>query len=92
MVKLLSLFSDQKMSGLGSNPTPHSSVVSSVSSEACSTECAGVLDPCVHCPLAGVCDHDDCAQHGFPLDLPFPPTRFRNLGEYINLLKHYGWA
>ena len=92
MALLLSLFSDQEMSGVGSSPLPSSSVVSSVPSEACSPESAGILDPCVRCPLAGVCSPDDCAQHGFPLDLPFPPTRFRNLGEYINLLKHYGWA
>ena len=92
MALLLSLFSDEEMKGLGSRPVPTTSGVSSVPSEACSPECASVLDPCVRCPLAGVCSPDDCAQHGFPLDLPFPPTRFRNLGEYINLLKHYGWA
>ena len=92
MAFILSLFSDAEMKGLDSVSLPHSVGVSSVPSEACSPESAGVLDPCVRCPLAGVCGPDDCAQHGFPLDLPFPPTRFRNLGEYINLLKHYGWA
>lgn len=92
MALLLSLFSDQEMSAVGSSTVSSSSVVSSVPSEACSPQAAGVLDPCLRCSLASVCTSDDCAQHDFPLDLPFPPTRFRNLGEYINLLKHYGWA
>lgn len=92
MALLLSLFSDQEMSGAGSSPIPSSSVVSSVPSEACSPERADVLNPCVRCSLAGLCDRDECAQHLFPLDSPFPSTKFRNLGEYINLLKKYGWV
>ena len=28
-----------------------------------------VLNPCTHCELAEFCGHDDCAMHGFPLDV-----------------------
>lgn len=92
MAFLLSLFSDQEMKGEA--PVIPASRLMNVRLRDVSAVPADaqVLDPCVRCQLAGVCSPDDCAQHGFPLDLPFPPTRFRNLGEYINLLKHYGWA
>lgn len=92
MALLLSLFSDQEMSGVGSSPVPSSSVVSSVPSEACSPECAPVLNPCKGCSLREWCS-DECAAHSFPLDAPWAyETRFHNLGEYIDMLKHYGWA
>lgn len=92
MALLLSLFSDAEMKGEA--PVIPASRLMNVRLRDVSAVPADaqVLDPCVRCPLAGVCSPDDCAQHGFPLDLPFPPTRFRNLGEYINLLKHYDWA
>lgn len=92
MAFILSLFSDAEMKGEA--PVIPASRLMNVRLRDVSAVPADVqvLDPCVRCPLAGVCSPDDCAQHGFPLDLPFPPARFRNLGEYINLLKHYGWA
>lgn len=31
-----------------------------------------VLNPCAHCELADFCGHDDCAMHGFPLDIKEP--------------------
>ena len=31
-----------------------------------------VLNPCTHCELAEFCGHDDCAMHGFPLDIKDP--------------------
>lgn len=31
-----------------------------------------VLNPCTHCELANFCGHDDCAMHGFPLDVKEP--------------------
>ena len=31
-----------------------------------------VLNPCTHCALADFCGHDDCAMHGFPLDVKEP--------------------
>lgn len=31
-----------------------------------------VLNPCTHCALADFCGHDDCAMHGFPLDIEEP--------------------
>lgn len=92
MALLLSLFSDQEMKGMGSSPIPSTSVVSSLRSEACSPAAAPVLNPCKGCSLREFCS-DECAAHSFPLDAPWAyGTRFHNLGEYINMLKHYGWA
>lgn len=92
MAYLLSLFSDQEMKGLGSSPIPSSPVVSSLRSEACSPATAPVLNPCKDCSLREWCS-DECAAHSFPLDVPWAyETRFHNLGEYIDMLKHYGWA
>ena len=51
-----------------------------------------VKNCCIDCELKGFCDDSECAQHLFPLDSPFENTRFPNLGEYINFLKHYGWV
>jgi len=48
-----------------------------------------VINPCLTCALKGLCDSDDCGNHLFPLDVP--TTRFSNLGEYINFIKHYDW-
>lgn len=92
MALLLSLFSDQEMKGVGSSPVPSSPVVSSLRSEACSPAAAPVLNPCKEYSLREWCS-DECAAHSFPLDAPWAyGTRFHNLGEYINMLKHYGWA
>lgn len=92
MALLLSLFSDQEIRGMGSSPIPSSPVVSSLRSEACSSAAAPVLNPCKECSLREWCS-DECAAHSFPLDAPWAyGTRFHNLGEYINMLKHYGWA
>lgn len=92
MALLLSLFSDQEMKGVGSSPIPSSPVVSSLRSEACSPAAAPVLNPCKGCSLRELCS-DECAAHSFPLDAPWAyGTRFHNLGEYIDMLKHYGWA
>ena len=92
MALLLSLFSDQEMKGLGSSPIPSAPVVSSVTSEACSPEASPVLNPCKDCSLREWCS-DECPARPFPLDDPWSyGTRFHNLGEYINMLKHYGWA
>lgn len=89
---LLSLFSDQEMKGLGSSPIPSSSVVSSLRSEACSPAAASLVDPCEGCSLREWCS-DECPALPFPLDLPWAyGPRFHNLGEYVNMLKHYGWA
>ena len=53
--------------------------------------CRDVLDPCKACPMAGLCDSDECGMKGFPIDSPCPSTRFPNLGAYIDFIKHYGW-
>lgn len=92
MALLLSLFGDAEMKGEGVASLSPAGVVSSFHSEALSPSCGVVLDPCKSCPLSGLCDPDDCGRHAFPLDSPFPPSRFRNLGEYVNFLKHYDWA
>lgn len=52
-------------------------------------DAAPVPNPCLNCKLRGLCDMDDCGAHLFPLDVP--TTRFHDLGEYINFLKHYDW-
>ena len=91
MALIMSLFSDAEMKGLGSVPLPHASSVGAGMLEPIGSASSEIVNPCVSCELAGVCSNDECAQLGFPVDMPFPPTRFRNLGEYINLLKHYGW-
>lgn len=92
MAYILSLFSDAEMKG-EAPVVPASRLMNArlcdVSAVPADTQ---VLNPCVHCSLAGLCDPSECGSKLFPLDLPFPPTRFRNLGEYINLLKHYGWV
>lgn len=92
MALLLSLFSDQEMRG-ESNVVPASRLlnvrlrdVSAVPAD------AQVFDPCEDCSLREWCS-DECAAHSFPLDAPWAyGTRFHNLGEYIDMLKHYGWA
>lgn len=92
MALLLSLFSDAEMKGLDSSQVPSTPVVSSLRSEACSPTAAPILNPCKECSLRELCS-DECAAHSFPLDAPWAyGTRFHNLGEFINMLKHYGWA
>lgn len=91
MAIVLSLFSDAEMRG-DYNMVPASGflgvsscVVSAVPAD------AQVLNPCKECSLNGLCS-DECAAHSFPLDVPWSyGTRFHNLGEYVNMLKHYGW-
>lgn len=92
MAIVLSLFSESEMMDVAPVPAPRSLSVSAVPADA--AECLGAsrLNPCTQCSLRGLCDPDECGAHLFPLDSPFPPTRFRNLGEFINCLKHYGWA
>lgn len=92
MAIVLSLFSDAEMRG-ESNVVPASRLlnvrlrdVSAVRAD------SPVVDPCKGCSLREWCS-DECAAHSFPLDAPWAyGTRFHNLGEYIDMLKHYGWA
>lgn len=49
------------------------------------------FDCCRGCEYQGLCDFDECAQKCYPLDMPFAPTIFPNLGVYIDFLKHHGW-
>lgn len=72
MALVLSLFSDAEMKGLGYVPLPHSVGVSSVPSEACSSESAVVLDPCVQCRFRGLCDDDYCAMLLHPIECYVP--------------------
>lgn len=92
MALLLSLFSDQEMRGEA--PVIPASRLMNVSLRELSAVPADaqVLDPCKGCSLREWCS-DECAAHSFPLDAPWAyGTRFHNLGEYIDMLKHYGWA
>lgn len=43
------------------------------------------LNPCEGCDLREWCGADDCAKHGFPIDLP--TTRFKNLDEMITYFR-----
>lgn len=53
-----------------------------------------VLDPCTHCELAEFCGHDDCAMHGFPLDIKetedflFEDFLVMDNFEYCNAIKY----
>ena len=92
MAIVLSLFSNSKMKG-EAPVIPVSRLmnvrlrdVSAVPAD------AHVVDPCKDCSLREWCS-DECAAHSFPLDAPWAyGTRFHDLGEYIDFLKHYGWA
>lgn len=44
-----------------------------------------IMDPCKGCDLKEWCGDDDCAKHGFPIDLP--TTRFKNLNEMITYFR-----
>ena len=44
-----------------------------------------ITNPCEGCDLKEWCGPDDCAKHGFPIDLP--TTRFRNLDEMITYFR-----
>lgn len=46
---------------------------------------AHILNPCEGCDLREWCGPDDCAKHGFPIDLP--TTRFANLDEMITYFR-----
>lgn len=48
-----------------------------------------ILNPCKGCPLHGVCDDDQCAMFDWPTDLPV--TRFHDLEQYIQFMKHHGF-
>lgn len=91
MATVLSLFSDAEMKGLVSSmPSPRSLSVESHGESVVPTD-ARVLNPCIDCSFHGLCS-DECAAHSFPLDAPWAyGTRFHNLGEYVDTLKHYGW-
>ena len=43
------------------------------------------LNPCEGCDLREWCGADDCAKHGFPIDMP--TTRFANLEEMITYFR-----
>lgn len=92
MAVILSLFSESDMQGVSVAPVSCPSPVSSLRSEAGSPQPRRALGCCKDCPLLGLCDSDDCAALGFPIDSPAPSTRFPNLGVYIDYLKKHGWG
>ena len=49
------------------------------------TSAAHNLNPCIGCDLKEWCGADDCAKHGFPIDMP--TTRFSNLNEMITYFR-----
>lgn len=102
MAFIMSLFSDAEMIGAASGAASYSASMCAADSVAVPNESApsaeagdypdhSMLNPCPQCPYQGLCS-DECAAHSFPLDAPWSyGTRFHNLGEYVNMLKHYGW-
>lgn len=44
-----------------------------------------ITNPCEGCDLREWCGPDDCAKHGFPIDMP--TTRFKNLDEMITYFR-----
>lgn len=48
-----------------------------------------IINPCIKCEYKGLCSDDDCGKKLYPLDVP--STRFKNLEEYIQFMKHQGW-
>lgn len=92
MALVLSLFSDSEMQGVSVAPASCVNPVSSLRSEARSPQPLRAMGCCEGCYLFGLCDSDDCAALGFPIDSPAPSTRFPNLGVYIDYLKKHGWG
>lgn len=91
MATILCLFTDSEMKGVAPIvPNPQAEARRDYSH--ITPKCDDVnLNPCKACPMAGLCDPDECGMKGFPIDSPFPSTRFPNLGAYIDFVKHYGW-
>lgn len=92
MAVLLSLFSDEEMKGFAASSARVSLPDASCFNVQGVRKDEVCVNPCNRCSLRGLCDPDECGQKLFALDTPFPPTKWCNLGEYINCLKHYGWA
>ena len=44
-----------------------------------------ITNPCVGCDLKEWCGSDDCAKHGYPIDMP--TTRFKNLNDMITYFR-----
>lgn len=91
MATILCLFTESEMMGLASSdPNPRAEARRDYSHIIPKGDDVN-LNPCKACPMAGLCDPDECGMKGFPIDSPFPSTRFPNLGAYIDFVKHYGW-
>ena len=50
---------------------------------------AKLSDPCKGCEFRDYCCGDDCAKHGFPIDVP--AGRFKNLSEAISYIREYSY-
>ena len=91
MATILYLFSESEMKGLKpADPNPQDEQSREYSHIIPQVDDVN-LNPCKECPMKGLCDSDECGMKGFPLDSPWPTTRFPNLGAYIDFVKHYGW-
>lgn len=75
MAIICNLFNDAVWSALVANHSDVSTGVSVVSAGDPADAPAEILDPCVSCPLRGLCDDDYCAMHLHPLDMPKPPSK-----------------
>ena len=73
-------------------PDVHSSVIDVRSSGlqcAANRPFAKLSDPCKGCEFRDYCCGDDCAKHGFPIDVP--AGRFKNLSEAISYIREYSY-
>jgi hypothetical protein len=74
MAIICNLFDDAVWSALAADPAGVSVGSSVVSAGDPAEAPAEILDPCVSCPLRGLCDDDYCGMQCFPLDMPECPN------------------
>ena len=75
MAIICNLFGDAVWSALAADPAGVSAGSSVVSAGVPADAPAEILDPCVSCPLRGLCDDDYCGMQCFHLDMPKPPSK-----------------
>lgn len=74
MAIICNLFGESVWSALAADHAGACAVSSVVSAGVPADAPAEILDPCVSCPLRGLCDDDYCGMQCFPLDMPECPN------------------
>lgn len=75
MAIICNLFGDAVRSALAADPAGVSVGSSVVSAGDPADAPAEILDPCMSCPLRGLCDDDYCGMQCFSIDMPKPPSK-----------------